>query len=405
MLIRTSILIISVLIFSCSFKSDNQKSKNNRSPVVSIKEIYNYSNQLFDVSIGYDIPYNNFVFHRKKESFIASLNVTIQIFDTLNDSIVLQDSWSDEITVKSFTSTRSFKEYYSFERIESLPSGEFDLLINIQDLDNKNTINYKKTLLLSSDRGFGESIVYAKRNNNNLDFEVYEDLKPNQSLTDTDLRLLFQYFSDSTTTDTTTIDILNLKLTNNKNSIAKSYENLEMDEDGFYIVDFKLPDEYYGQINAEITVMDKSKIFTLFNYYGNNILWSDDIKEITGVMRYILSGAELKILNGMKDKEKIDYIVDFWKDKDPDLNTKENELLTEFINRFHFVNQNLSDVGNGWRSDRGRIYIIYGAPEDIEKYSSSDEGIYEIWTYPNGLKFTFLDRNRFGSYILVRQSL
>ena len=400
MLIRMLILSISIFIFSCSFKNDPDIQKEDKSPVVTIKNFYNYNNQSFDVSINFNIPYNNFVFYREEEYFMASINVTMQVFDTQNDLIILQNSWPEEIIVKSYSTTRSFEEYYSFNKLENLPSGNFDVLINIQDLDNKNVINFKKSISLSSESGFGETLIYTKSKVENEESDVYQELKANSSLIDTDIRLLFQYFSDMNS-----IDLLELELTNNKNSITKSYQNIDMNADGFYTIDFSVPDEYYGEISAKITTMKLTKIFTLFNYYGNDVLWSDDIKEITGMMRYILPNSELKILNDMNDKEKIDYIIDFWKDKDPDSATKENELLTEFINRFNFVNQNLSDIGRGWRSDRGRIYIIYGEPDKVDRYSNQNEGVYEVWTYPNGLKFTFLDRNRFGNYILVQQNL
>ena len=70
-----------------------------------------------------------------------------------------------------------------------------------------------------------------------------------------------------------------------------------------------------------------------------------------------------------------------------------------------FVNTNFSDLSKGWRSDRGRIYILYGEPERVESYSNQSDGIYEIWEYPSGIKFIFLDRNRFGNFILIRQTL
>ena len=41
----------------------------------------------------------------------------------------------------------------------------------------------------------------------------------------------------------------------------------------------------------------------------------------------------------------------------------------------------------------------------VEKYSNQNDGIYEIWEYPSGVKFTFLDRNGFGNFILIRQTL
>ncbi len=398
MLIKIFVLVISIFMFSCSLKQDSDFSKEDKSPVVAIKKIYNYKNELFDISINFNVPYNNFVFYKQQESFIASVNVAMQIFDTQNDSIILQNSWLEEIVVNSYGVSRSFEEYYSFYKLESLPAGDFQVLINIQDLDNKNVINFQKSISLSLDPGFGETIIYTKAQKEGP--EAYQELNTNRNLVDSDIRLLFQYFSN-----VEVVDLLELELTNNKNSINKSFKDLEINNEGFYTIDFTIPEDFYGKINAEITTSSLSKNFTLFNYYGNDILWSDDIKEIVGMMRYILPGSELKVLNDMNDKQKIDYIIDFWKDKDPDETTEENELLTEFINRFNFVNQNLSDVGRGWRSDRGRIYVIYGAPDTVDRYSDPNEGAYEVWTYPNGLKFTFLDRNRFGNYILIRQSL
>ena len=398
MLIKIFVLVISIFMFSCSLKQDSDFPKEDKSPVVAIKKIYNYKNELFDISINFNVPYNNFVFYKQQESFMASVNVAMQIFDTQNDSIILQNSWLEEIVVNSYGVSRSFEEYYSFYKLESLPAGDFQVLINIQDLDNKNVINFQKSISLSLDPGFGETVIYTKAQKEGP--EAYQELNTNRNLVDSDIRLLFQYFSD-----VEGVDLLELKLTNNKNSINKSFEDLEINNEGFYTIDFTIPEDFYGKINAEITTSSLSKNFTLFNYYGNDILWSDDIKEIVGMMRYILPGSELKVLNDMNDKQKIDYIIDFWKDKDPDETTEENELLTEFINRFNFVNQNLSDVGRGWRSDRGRIYVIYGAPDTVERHSDPNEGYYEVWTYPNGLEFTFLDRNRFGNYILIRQSL
>ena len=398
MLIKIFVLVISIFMFSCSLKQESDFPKEDKSPVVAIKKIYNYKNELFDISINFNVPYNNFVFYKQQESFMASVNVAMQIFDTQNDSIILQNSWLEEIVVNSYGVSRSFEEYYSFYKLESLPAGDFQVLINIQDLDNKNVINFQKSISLSLDPGFGETIIYTKAQKEAP--EAYQELNTNHNLVDSDIRLLFQYFSN-----VESIDLLELELTNNKNSTNKSFEDLEINNEGFYTIDFTIPEDFYGKINAEITTSSLSKNFTLFNYYGNDILWSDDIKEIVGMMRYILPGSELKVLNDMNDKQKIDYIIDFWKDKDPDETTEENELLTEFINRFNFVNQNLSDVGRGWRSDRGRIYVIYGAPDTVDRYSDPNEGAYEVWAYPNGLKFTFLDRNRFGNYILIRQSL
>ena len=62
----------------------------------------------------------------------------------------------------------------------------------------------------------------------------------------------------------------------------------------------------------EIIINDhqKSKTVTLFD--SNVNLWSDDVYEIVGVMRYIFTASEMRKMKNLSDKEKIDYIVAYW---------------------------------------------------------------------------------------------
>ena len=126
MLIR--IIIISMLLFSCSFKGKQRDyiPKENNTPIVSTKQIYNYDQELFGVSINYKIPYNNFVFYRHENFFKASLSMTMQIYDINNDMILTQESWFEDIIVNSYEITRSFEEQYEFDKIIYLFSGEYE---------------------------------------------------------------------------------------------------------------------------------------------------------------------------------------------------------------------------------------------------------------------------------------
>ena len=77
-----------------------------------------------------------------------------------------------------------------------------------------------------------------------------------------------------------------------------------------YKIDFLVPDGFYGEMIIEILINDhqiQSKTVTLFD--SNVNLWSDDVYEIVGVMRYIFSASEMRKMKNLSDKEKIDYIV------------------------------------------------------------------------------------------------
>ena len=59
---------------------------------------------------------------------------------------------------------------------------------------------------------------------------------------------------------------------------------------------------------------------------------------------------------------------------------------------------------HGWRSDRGRIYIIYGEPHLVyESYQDNMGYNYQKWVYSNGKEFTFIDRTMSGDYTLYQE--
>jgi len=68
----------------------------------------------------------------------------------------------------------------------------------------------------------------------------------------------------------------------------------------------------------------------------------------------------------------------------------------------------LSIGREGWEIDRGRVYILHGEPDEIERMpSSEDRKPYEIWHFyqiENGVQFIFVDRSGFGDYLLVHST-
>jgi GWxTD domain-containing protein len=94
----------------------------------------------------------------------------------------------------------------------------------------------------------------------------------------------------------------------------------------------------------------------------------------------------------------------FWKRRDPTPGTPENEFRDEFFARVRYVDEHFSVLGPGWRSDRGRVYIQYGPPDEIESNPMNvDSPAYEIWTYVSqGRRFIFVDYDGYGRYELYQ---
>jgi hypothetical protein len=81
----------------------------------------------------------------------------------------------------------------------------------------------------------------------------------------------------------------------------------------------------------------------------------------------------------------------------------------EYMARVAYVNSAYSMLAReGYRTDRGRVYIVYGAPDDYERHPNEpDMKPYEIWSYNNiqgGVLFVFVQRNQGGDFELVHST-
>jgi GWxTD domain-containing protein len=131
----------------------------------------------------------------------------------------------------------------------------------------------------------------------------------------------------------------------------------------------------------------------------------DDTLEILGL---IASTDELKALRNAPESERAAAWAKFWAARDPDPSTPENEALIQYLQRVQYVDKEFSQFGPGWRSDRGRVYIRYGAPEQIDTAmdQGASQGEYEIWRYYGlGRTFVFYDMFGVGDYKLVQGDL
>lgn len=104
---------------------------------------------------------------------------------------------------------------------------------------------------------------------------------------------------------------------------------------------------------------------------------------------YIVTDEERSaFLRLQTDEERETFIENFWLERDPTPGTAENEFKEEHYRRIAYTNEHFAAGIPGWRTDRGRIYITYGPPDEIDDHSSdgrsqrSPEKGGETRTYP-----------------------
>ena len=105
---------------------------------------------------------------------------------------------------------------------------------------------------------------------------------------------------------------------------------------------------------------------------------------------YIITDEERAAFKQLSnDEERDNFIEAFWQRRDPTPDTEENEFKEEHYQRIAYANEHFAAGVPGWKTDRGRIYIVFGKPDEIESHPSGgtyerpmEEGGGETSTYP-----------------------
>jgi len=166
--------------------------------------------------------------------------------------------------------------------------------------------------------------------------------------------------------------------------------------------------------NGRITKSQQKK---LYNELGSPYkIWLDND------VPYIITDAEREtFLKLSTNEERENFIENFWLRRDPTPDTPENEFKEEHFRRIAYANEHFASGAPGWKTDRGRIYIIWGKPDDIDAHPSGgaynrtpEEGggststfPFETWTYNyletigNNVKLEFVDTSGTNEYHLT----
>jgi GWxTD domain-containing protein len=123
---------------------------------------------------------------------------------------------------------------------------------------------------------------------------------------------------------------------------------------------------------------------------------------------YIITDEERTAFKrAQTNDEREKFIEDFWLRRDPTPGTVENEMKEEHYRRIAFANERFASAIPGWKTDRGRIYIVYGPPDEIEDHPNGTADVpvpFQQWRYRfianigKNVIVQFTDQNRDGEY-------
>jgi GWxTD domain-containing protein len=123
--------------------------------------------------------------------------------------------------------------------------------------------------------------------------------------------------------------------------------------------------------------------------------------EFLDKVSYIITKQERKIFRELPESGRDDFVAEFWKRRDPDPDTALNEYRLEYEDRVAKSGLLFGGEGRpGWRTDRGRIYILFGPPSERQTYPMDAAGYCrEVWYY-GAFPVIFIDEHCSGYFIL-----
>ncbi len=361
-------------------------------------------------SIYIAVPYDELIFVRVDSGFQADYFFSIYLFDQKKKDILFKKEWNRKVFTKSFEETNFRSNLDDFQTQIVKAPGKYRLVFMVEDAHVKKPF-YKETpfeiknfrtlpigvtsvILQDSLSNFGEKDFSFRPNVSNIfakNFYAFFEIIKN---TPGSKNILFQIRNrgNKTILQRDTLHVSG----GDKMFPFKRLVQVDSLNSGNYWVEVVVPGRRKKRV--ERTAFEVWKTMEFKN--------GKELNRAIEVLVYIASPEIVDRMNQAKSfSEKKKLFEKFWKGGDPTPETEINELQLEYYRRVRYANRHFEILGqDGWNSDRGKIYILYGPPDSVEHQMDNQSRDYEIWRYTNlRQKFVFFDQLGNGNYRLIEK--
>ena len=334
----------------------------------------------------------------------------------------------------------------------SVPKGEYTLKVFVEDLDNKASSKeitenikitpYDEKTGAISDVQLASSIIREDADKNSIFYKSGMEVMPNPSMFYSNVMPVLYYYlelynlaADNSGNGYKLVKTLfdskgKQMTTSSKVIIPKSNATAEIGNVNLS----KYPTDTYTLEIALVDTVSKKALVTSKKIYFFNpdvkkedavagdaasfigseyaIMAEPDCDKMLDEIKYIADRDELEQIKKLDtyDGKKL-FLYKFWLARNNNNPNGINESRVEFDKRVQYANKNFSyKYKEGYKTDRGRVIVKYGIPDDIERHPlEGNTQPYEKWTYNNveqepNVIFVFGDISGFGNYILLHST-
>ncbi|RPH96089.1 GWxTD domain-containing protein [candidate division KSB1 bacterium] len=351
------------------------------------------------------IPYDNLIFLRSDSGFAAQYELVTSLFRE-GTGLYSERIAAQSATTPSYAETNSRTRNAAHMEEFLVPPGDYRVRVTLTaDKESRKKSRWEGTISLApSDPLLRVSDIYWVTEDVALAELGVPRLVEGFSTTEGDAHARMQLFSAGSQPIRLVWTVLGEKSDTLRSSIMTALPTADIQTHEFVMKIEGLPVQHYTlRLEAEGNGRREIRTRQFHIRIPGVPLSVTDFDTAIRQMKYIATGEENRALRQADPRDRERVFKEFWKKRDPSPDTDENELMEEYFRRVEYANEKFATHREGWDTDRGRIYLVYGEPTDIERHPfEPDSRPYEIWYYTQiARRFVFVDYTGFGDYTLV----
>ncbi len=409
-----------LFLISFFFTAGNAQVEIRKSSAFDLPEFYldalsfsSSDSSVSRVDFYLQIPYDALQFVKDGNSFLAQYEVTINLL-TLENHSIMEKLWTEEIRVTDAKITESKKAFHTTQRYLLVTPGIYNARAQLKDGETKkvSTIirkiivgNYAMKAISISDIMLVNSVQTAG-DKHNISPNVTGNIAENNNAFYLFYEIYNARLNDSIQVRYTISDMKGNKVVERDqfyiSKVNRSQIIARFDSIPYAIGNYQITVEISSLNSKENATAVKQKAFAV--RLANSPASITDIDLAIRQLRYIAKESDYDyIQEGKTGEEKRKRFEAFWKKRDPSPDTKRNEAMEEYYSRVEYANKNFSHYMEGWKTDMGMVFILFGSPNNVERHPFDiDSKPYEIWAYYDyNRSLVFVDESGFGDYRLL----
>ncbi len=365
------------------------------------------------------IPYNQLSFRRSEGEFTARYRMQLQVE---NETGVLFDSlWDREVRTRVVERTNGTEKAFDFyQHRQLLPAGTYTARLTMTEVGTSNSVEEIRNVTVIPFPRYRFSLsglmlvgkIRESKGEHSISPLLTDNVSRNQDG-------YFLFFESYVRRDLDSVELIALYRNRDGEEVWRdtTHRSVESDELVRRIQSWvQLPNEPFpkgeytvdliaSRIDREDDTLALARRKVRIEGVDDGMpMTEEEMRERVDVLRYVASQNEINYLNwAVTYSDLRDRYREFWVALDPTPGTAKNEAMEEYFRRVDYANKKFRSYTEGWLTDMGRIYIVYGDPDRISRDPFATDGKTRVtWTYfRRGGDILFIDQTGFDDFRLV----